>query len=172
MATPFYTPRPFYIEAPSSSGPYGFPTRFVGLLNALLYHIRCEEALFQSDPSDPYHDRVSSEATKARVTLDRVLNTITAVTGVTGTDVSLYRMALIIHDLVRDGTPQAIRRQAEESMALDLTVPGDDAAEVRVRKMLTAARKRLLMMAHIPLYRSARTGTDIAAAPVVPAQAA
>lgn len=172
MATPFPTPRPFYIEAPSSSEPYPLATRFVGLLNALLHHIRCQEALFQSEPSDPGHDRVSSDANEARVSLDLVLEKITAVTGVTGTDVPLYRMALIIHDLVRTGTAPTFRRQAEESMALDLTVPGDDAAEVRVRKMLLAARKRLLMMAHIPLYRSARTGTEMAAAADVPAQAA
>lgn len=168
MATPSHTPRPFYVEEPS----YTFPTRFVGLLNALLHHIRCEEALFQTDPSDPCHDRVSSNAAEARVSLDRVLNTITALTGVTGTDVPLYRMALIIHDLVRKGTAPMFLCQAEESMALDLTVPGKDAAEVRVRTMLTAARKRLLMMAHIPLYRSARTGTEMAAAVDVPAQAA
>lgn len=172
MATPFPTPRPFYIEAPSSSEPYSFPTRFVGLLNALLHHIRCEEALFQSEPSDPCFDRVCSDVNEARAALDRVLNTITAVTGVTGTDVPLYRMSLIVQDLVRTGTTPAFRCQAEESLALDLTVPGEDAAEVRVRTMLTAARKRLLMMAHIPLYRSPRIGTDIAAAPDVPAQAA
>jgi hypothetical protein len=172
MATLFHTPRPFYTEALSSSEPYCFATRFVGLLNVLAHHIRCEEGLFHSDPSDPCHDRVSSNAAEARVSLDRVLNTITTVKGVTGTDVPLYKMARIIHNLVRDGTPPAFRRQAEESMALDLTVPGEDAAEVRVRKMLLAARKRLLMMAQIPLYRSARTGTEMAAAPDVPAQAA
>ena len=38
--------------------------------------------------------------------------------------------------------------------------------------MLAAARKRLLTMAHVPLYRSARTGTEMAAAVDVPAQAA
>jgi hypothetical protein len=168
MATPSHTPRPFYIEEPS----YPFPTRFVGLLNVLLHHIRCEEALFQSEPSDPDHNRVCSDANEARAALDRALETITAVTGVTGTDVPLYRMSLIVQDLVRTGTAPAFRCQAEESLALDLVVPGEDAAEVRVRKMLLAARKRLLMMAQIPLYRSARTGTDIAAAPDVTARAA
>lgn len=168
MATPSHTPRPFYIEEPS----YPFPTRFVGLLNVLAHHIRCEEGLFQSEPSDPDHERVFSDANEARAALDSVLDTITAVQGVTGTDVPLYRMAYIIHSLVRDGTAEAFRCAAENSMALDLVVPGDDAAEVRVRKMLLAARKRLLMMAQIPLYRSARTGTDIAAAADVPARAA
>lgn len=172
MAAFFPTPRPFYIEAPSSSEPYGFPTRFVGLLNVLAHHIRCEEALFQSEPSDPDHERVFSDANEARAALDRVLETITAVAGITGTDVPLHRMALIIHDLVRDGTAPAFHRQAEESMALDLAVPGEDAAEVRVRTMLLAARKRLLTMGHIPLYRSARTGTGTAAAANVPARAA
>lgn len=171
MATPLPTPRPFYVEEPSSSN-YPFPTRFVGLLNVLAHHIHCEEALFQSEPSDPGHDRVSSDANEARAALNLVLEKITAVQGITGTDVPLYRMALIIHDLVRDGTAAAFRRHAEDSMALDLAVPGEDAAEVRVRKMLLAARKRLLMMAQIPLYRSARTGTDTAAAAGVPARAA
>ncbi|MTE02094.1 hypothetical protein GIY56_17530 [Paracoccus sp. YIM 132242] len=168
MATPSHTPRPFYVEAPSSSN-YSFPTRFVGLLNVLAHHIRCEEALFQSDPSDPCHDRFSSDAAEARVSLDRVLDRVAAVQDVAGTDVPLYRMALIIRDLVRNGTAPVFRRQAEESMALDLVVPGEDAAEVRVRKMLLAARKRLLMMADIPLYQSARTRTDTAAAADVPA---
>ncbi|MCZ0962394.1 hypothetical protein [Paracoccus benzoatiresistens] len=163
MATPFHTPRPSYIEAPISSEPLTFEHRFVGLLNALAHHIYSEQFLFSSDHSDLDHERLRDSAEAARVTLGKVFVQIAAVKGVSGTDVPLYKMSLVIEDLVRNRTAPAFLRQAEESMALDLKVPGDDAAEARARRMLAAARKRILLMAQLPLYQSNRKGTDAAA---------
>ncbi|SDL75868.1 hypothetical protein [Paracoccus chinensis] len=128
---------------------------FAALLAALDTHIQCERELDEVDLWDPAYRAWLDDAETAELRLYEVLAHITSSRPASLDDAPLWRMALLIATLVREGTASAFRRYAatEAEILMHLRVPGESPAALRVRSQIAAARRRIADMAGLTLYR-------------------